>query len=63
MQESNVAQPLHGHAHMKLLIISCIAALGLTSLVGCADNDRQTTTTSSYDSATVDSKDMHHRHQ
>jgi hypothetical protein len=47
---------------MKLFIISCIAAIGLTTLVGCScDKDRQTTTTSSYDSASLDTKSMHHR--
>jgi len=47
-------------ALMKLFFISCIAAIGLTSLVGCADEQRQTTT-SSYESSSMDTKDVHHR--
>ncbi len=46
---------------MKTFLLSCIAALSLTALVGCCDDNRHTTT-SSYESASVDSKDMHPRH-
>jgi hypothetical protein len=48
--------------NMKTLILSCLTVLGLTALVGCSDDERHTDTNSSYESATVDSKDMHHRH-
>lgn len=46
---------------MKNLLCSFLAACSLTVLVGCAcDNDRHTaSTTSAYESTTVDSKDMH----
>jgi hypothetical protein len=48
--------------NMKLLILTIIAACSLTALTSCADTDRPTTTTSTYqESAYVDSKDMHHR--
>ena len=44
------------------LILSCIAAFALASLVGCSDDERQSSTTES-SSATMstDSKDMSHR--
>jgi len=44
------------------LILSCLAAFALASLVGCSDDERQSSTTES-SSATMstDSKDMSHR--
>jgi len=54
-----LARALHLFSYMKLLLLSFVAAVSLTALVGCAsDTDRQTTTTT-YES--VDTKDMHHR--
>jgi hypothetical protein len=44
------------------VIFSCLTAVALASLVGCADNDRQTSTTeTSSTTMTPDSKDMTHR--
>ena len=49
---------------MKTFFIICVIATGIVTLTSCSsDNDRQTTTTTSYESATVDTKDMHHRSQ
>ena len=49
---------------LKNLILSFIASVALTSLVGCADDQRHS---SSYESSSasmsVDSKDMNHPHQ
>jgi len=46
---------------MKTFLLAFVAACSLTALVGCADNDRQTTTTS-YESSSVDTKEMHPVH-
>jgi uncharacterized lipoprotein len=47
---------------MTKLLLSCIAACALiTVLAGCSSTERQTTSTSTYDSSVSDSKDMHHR--
>jgi len=47
--------------NMKTLLLAFMAVCTLTAFVGCScDNDRRTTTT--YESASVDTKEMHHRH-
>ncbi len=46
---------------MKILILSCLMALTLVSLVGCCDDQKPATTTTSYDSSVSDSKSMQHR--
>jgi hypothetical protein len=45
---------------IKFLIFSFAATLTLASLVGCADSTRQSSTTESSSSMTVDSKDISH---
>ncbi len=49
--------------HMKIFLLSLLAAGSLVALAGCSSDNDQQTTTSTYQSATVDSKDMHPRHQ
>lgn len=45
----------------KHLILSCLAAFTLISLVGCADDERHSSTDqSSSTSMAVDTKDMNH---
>jgi len=47
--------------NMKTLLLAFMTVCTLTAFVGCScDNDRRTTTT--YESASVDTKEMHHRH-
>jgi hypothetical protein len=46
---------------MKHLIYSCLAAFALLSLAGCADTQKQSSTSeTSATTMTVDSKDMNH---
>lgn len=46
---------------IKTLLI-CLTGFGLLGMVGCCSDRDRTTTTSSYQSASYDSKDMHPRH-
>jgi hypothetical protein len=46
---------------IKNLIFSCLVAIALVSLAGCADDERHSSTTeSSATTMAVDSKDMSH---
>ncbi len=48
---------------MKNLVLSCLAALVLVSVVGCSDDsDRTTSTTTQSASMQTDSKDMQTHH-
>jgi hypothetical protein len=44
---------------MKNLILSCLAAVGLLSFVGCSSDDKHTETTTQSASMQTDTKDMH----
>jgi hypothetical protein len=47
---------------MKNLVLSCLAAFVLVSVVGCSDScDRTSSTTSQSATMQTDSKDMQHR--
>jgi hypothetical protein len=48
---------------MKNLVLSCLAVLVLSSVVGCSDScDRTSSTTTQSASMQTDSKDMHPSH-
>ena len=47
---------------MKKIILSCVGTIVIGALVGCCDSDRHYRTTDTYESTSVDTKDMQPRH-